>query len=385
MIAEFIFWFGAALLIYTFIGFPLLLLLRALLFPKPYQQAESDLRVSIVIAAYNEAEVIEARLRNATTLDYPADRLQVIVASDGSDDGTNDIVARFADDRVRLIALPRGGKHIALNAAVAQATGDILVFSDANSMYAPDALKQITRPFADPRVGGAAGDQRYVREGSDSAGSAGEHSYWNLDRVLKRLESASGNVISATGAIYAIRRSLFTPVAAAVTDDFYTSTRVIMQGYRLVFAEDAIAYEPTAKSQKSEFGRKVRIMTRGLNAVKQNRALLNPFRYGFYAVQLFTHKVLRRMLFIPLALIAVSNIALFDVNAFYQFTLIAQGLFYAAALIGALLDRGGIALPKLFVLPAYFCVSYWAAMLATWNVVRGRRIDRWSTHREPSA
>jgi cellulose synthase/poly-beta-1,6-N-acetylglucosamine synthase-like glycosyltransferase len=375
--AFFIFYFSLGLLLYTYVVFSLLLLLRATFFKKPYESREIFPSVSMIIAAYNEAQSIESKIQNSLALDYPKDKFELIIASDGSEDETNAIVSRYPE--AKLLALPRGGKHLALNAAVAEAKGEILVFSDANSIYAPDAIKELVRHFADEQVGGAAGDQRYIKEGQSN--NQGERNYWAYDRVLKEMESAAGNVISATGAIYAIRRALFRPVIGGVTDDFYTSTQVILQGKRLVFAKDAAAYEPVAKSQKKEFGRKVRVMTRGLNAVMQNRALLNPFQYGFYALQLFTHKILRRLLFVPMLLIFISNFFLLQEGLIFQLLLLAQIGFYGLALLGYLLEKGGISLPKVLSIPQYVCTVYWAAALASWNTIRGHRIERWSTQR----
>ena len=300
----------------------------------------------------------------------------------GSDDGTNEIVARYVDKTIRLLELPRQGKADALNTAIPQSTGEILVFSDANSMFAPDAIQRLVEHFADEEVGGVAGDQHYVRD-EEVQGNYGETSYWSFDRQLKIWESAGGNAISATGAIYAIRRSLFHPVPLGVTDDFATSTRVIEKGYRLVFAPDAIAYEHVAKDQKKEFGRKVRVMTRGLNGVVVMSSLLNPFRYGFYALQLFTHKILRRLLYIPLLLILVSNLWLLSTGWFYQLTLLAQLGFYSIALIGALMISRNTRLPRVISLPTYMCMVYVAAIVASWNVLRGNRIVRWSTESRP--
>lgn len=378
--ALYLFWLSILLLFYTYVGFTVLLIIKATLFPQAYKSAETFPTVSMIIAAYNEVAGIEAKIKNCLELEYPEDRFEVIIASDGSEDGTNDIVQRYADSKIKLLALPRTGKAGALNAAVAQATGEILVFSDANSMYAKDAIIALSRPFADEKVGGVAGDQRYIKNQRDMD-NAGERGYWDFDRYLKEMESRGGHVISATGAIYAIRRSLFTEVLEGVTDDFYTSTRVIIQGYRLVFAGDAAAYEHVAKSQKREFGRKTRVMTRGLYAVLENRELLNPFKYGFYALQLFTHKVLRRLMYIPFIIIFLSNIFLVGYGWFYQLTMLGQVVFYGVALLGLLVESRGFRLPKLLALPTFFCMVYWAALVASWNVVRGHRIRRWSTVR----
>ncbi len=384
-ISLILFWGAVALLTYTYALFPIILAVRGLFWRRPVQATDIEPRVSLIIAAYNEAGSIVAKIENLLALDYPADRLQVVIASDGSTDGTAEVASRYASERIRVLALPRQGKAGALNDAVRAATGEILVFSDANSMYAPDAIRALVRPFADPAVGGVAGNQRYLSGGDASMTGAGERGYWSFDRLLKRTQSRAGSTISATGAIYAIRRSLFLPVPEGVTDDFVTSTRVIAQGYRLVFAPDAVAYEPVAKSSEVEFGRKVRVITRGLHGVLVMRELLNPFRHGFYALQLFTHKLLRRLMFAPLIVLLLASIPLWDGGWFYQLALLAQLAFYGCALLGLLLRGSRIGRLKPFTIPFYFCVVYAAALIATWNLLRGQRITYWTPQRQAAA
>jgi cellulose synthase/poly-beta-1,6-N-acetylglucosamine synthase-like glycosyltransferase len=334
-----------------------------------------------VISAHNEAASIGAKLENLLSLDYPDDRLEVVIASDGSDDGTDELVRGYAERGVRLLSLARVGKAAALNAAVAEAGGEILVFSDANSIYAPDALRALVRPFADRSIGGVAGDQRYLaRDGADAIAS-GEQRYWDLDRLLKAAESRAGSTISATGAIYAVRRSLFRAVPSGVTDDFFTSTGAIAQGYRLVFAADAVAYEPVAKTSEVEWGRKVRVMTRGLRGVLVRRELLDSRRHGFYAVQLLTHKLLRRTMIFPLALAAGTSPLLWHRGRIYRAATLAQATLYGLAAGGMLLRGRPLGRRKVFMLPAFFCFVNAASFGAVWNVVRGRRIDRWEPQR----
>jgi len=384
-----LFWSAAALIAYTYIFFPALVFLRGLLHRRPYRSAEITPQVSLIIAAHNEAGSIGAKLDNILSLDYPRDRLEVVIASDGSNDGTDAIVRGYAGQGVKLLSLPRQGKAPALNAAVAASTGEILVFSDANSMYAPDAIRALVRPFADPEVGGVAGNQRYASAplrtdlagDSDGAGD-GERSYWNFDRKLKQSQSRAGNAISATGAIYAIRRSLFRTVPVGVTDDFVTSTRVIAQGYRLVFAPDAIAYEPVARSSGAEFGRKVRVITRGLRGVLVMRELLNPFRYGFYAIQLFSHKVLRRLAVFPLLMLLLASPQLWQHGLFYQVATLVQLGFYGCGALGLLLGGTRLGRLKVFTIVFFFCMVNAASLLASVNVLRGRQIDRWEPQRQ---
>ncbi|MFN8494892.1 MAG: glycosyltransferase family 2 protein [Caldilineaceae bacterium] len=377
-----LFWLAMAFIVYTYVLFPVIVFVRGLFWRRPYKSAEITPRVSLIIAAYNEADGIGKKLENVLALDYPREQLEVLIASDGSNDGTDDIVRGYADRGIRLLSLPRQGKAAALNAAVAASTGEILVFSDANSMYAPDAIRALARPFADPEVGGVAGNQVYLKKRSASVTGAGESSYWNFDRKLKQSQSKAGNAISATGAIYAIRRSLFGTVPAGVTDDFTTSTGVIVQGYRLVFAPDAIAYEPVAGSGGMEFNRKVRVITRGLRAVLLRRELMNPFKYGFYALQLFSHKVLRRLVVFPLLLLLLVSPLLWTAGWFYQFLTVAQLAFYACAAVGLWLGHTRLGRLKLFTIPFFFCMVNYASLLATLNIVRGRRIERWEPQRQ---
>jgi glycosyltransferase involved in cell wall biosynthesis len=376
-----LFAWALATVLYTYVVFPLLVLARAALRPRPHHEADILPSVTVVIAAHNEEASIGQKLENVLGLDYPRDQLQVVVASDGSDDGTEEIVRGFEDRGVRLLGLPRVGKAAALNAAVAAAKSDILVFSDANSMYAPDAIKMLVRPFADPEVGGVAGNQRYVAVADADAIASGEQRYWDFDRMLKDAESRGGNVISATGAIYAIRRELFADVPADVTDDFVTSTRVIAQGYRLVFAPGAVAYEPVAKSGGLEFDRKVRIMTRGLTGVVVMRRLLDPRAHGFYAVQLFTHKVLRRLMAVPLLLVALGGASLWRRGAVYRVATLAQAVVYGLGALGLLLPGRPLARKKPVVLATFFCFANLASLKAASNLLRGRRNAHWEPRR----
>jgi cellulose synthase/poly-beta-1,6-N-acetylglucosamine synthase-like glycosyltransferase len=378
-----LFWLAAALVGYTYAGFPLLVLARGRLRPRPHRRGSITPSVAVVIAARNEGAIIARKLENVLALDYPADRLRVVVASDGSEDATVAAARACGDDRVRVLDLPRVGKAGALNAGTAVATGDVLVFSDANSMFARDALRALVAPFADPDVGGVAGDQRYRATARESGIARGERGYWRLDRALKVAESAAGNVISATGAIYAVRRSLFRPVPDGVTDDFAISTAVICAGRRLVFAPHAVAYEPVAASAELELARKVRVMTRGLNAVVARRELLNPRRHGFYALQLLSHKVLRRLMAVPLVLMAATATRLARRSALYRVVAAAGAALAALGGTGLLLGGHPVARRRAVALPAYFCLVNLASLRATLNVVRRTPIDRWEPRRSP--
>lgn len=382
MITEALFWGAAATVGYAYAGFPALVLARGALRHRPVGTTDdpSTLSVSVVVAAHDEEASIGDKVRNVLTQDH-AGPLECIVVSDGSTDATVAAATAAGEGADRLVVIdgPRTGKATALNSGVARSTGEILVFTDANSRLAPDAVRRLVAPFADPEVGGVAGDQRY--EGGDGS-SAGERGYWDLDRMLKVAESRAGNVISATGALYAIRRELFEPVVDGVTDDFTISTNVIVQGRRLVFAPDAVAFEPPATQLGDEYRRKVRVMTRGLRAVHLRRELLDPRRTGFYALQLLSHKVLRRLSVVPLLVAFGSALALGRRRPYRPIT--------AAAVVGAAGIGGAAALARtpagrhrVVSIPAFFAMANTAALHALWNVVTGKRIDRWAPQRRP--
>jgi cellulose synthase/poly-beta-1,6-N-acetylglucosamine synthase-like glycosyltransferase len=378
-----LFWSSVAVVIYATLGWPLALALRAL-FPAPAPRPASTAwpRVSYLIVAHNERAQVDAKLANTDALDYPADRLEVIFASDGSDDGTDARVSELWRGAVggpqrRLLSLPRIGKNAAMNAAAEAATGEILVFSDADSHLAPDAIRRLVLPLTDPAIGAAGGDFRYSGSGGD-----GERAYWSVDRLWKRLECRAGSMTSATGQIYAIRTELFQPVPDGVTDDFFVSTGAVAAGRRLWFAEDAVATGPVGSSAPAEFRRKVRVTARGLASVWERRALLKPRRHGFFALQLFTHKVLRRALGLPVALAFASAVALAPIDPRYAAAAVAQALLHGAALAGWLLrDR---TVGRAFALPLYVDLVLIAGLLAILDVARGRRHRSWVPDRSPA-
>ena len=383
MISLTIFWAAVILIVYTYIGFPLGVILRGLFWDRPYKHKEltTPPSVSIVISAYNEASSIGAKLDNILSLEYPRDCLEVIIASDGSTDGTDAIVKQYEEYGVKLLSLSRVGKAAALNTAVKAARGDILVFSDANSIYKTDAIQQLVRPFGDPKVGGVAGNQVYRTEGAGGSTTDGERAYWNFDRMLKQYQGKSGNTLAATGAIYAIRRSLFEPIPDGVSDDLFTSTGIIVRKYRLIFAPEAIAYEPVAATSQVEFGRKVRVIMRSWKAFFFRRELLDPFRYKYYTIQLFSHKILRYLVVFPLLALFLVSPFLWKAGFLYQVATIGQIVFYSCALLGWRLKGNRFGRKKIFTIPFYFCMVNAASLIAIINVLRGRQIKHWEPQR----
>jgi len=375
-------WLSLAALIYVYAGFPFLVIVLGKWRQRHVRKRPITPRVSLIIAAYNEEDDIAQRLDNALALDYPQESLEIIVASDGSNDATESIVACYANRGVRLLSLPRRGKILAINDAVVQAKGEILVFSDANSIYDPQALLKLVRNFADPQVGGVGGNTIYADQALSDSTSQGENLYWSYDKWLKQMESLTGSIISAHGAIYAIRRLLYRPlVNLAVTDDFAISTRVIEQGYRLVFEQEALAYEFALPTAEREFARKVRLMTRGLQSVLLRKSLLNPFRYGFYSLELFTHKLLRRLVPLMLVTLLASSLALSSRGPFYVAMTAGQILFYSLAGFGYLLRRQPAGQTRLLYIPFFYCMANIAALAALINVICGHQIQQWEPQR----
>lgn len=384
LVFFFAFWACLALLVYAYAGFPLLVALVGAIRNQSVRKEPVTPTITLIIAAYNEEDCIGQRIENALATDYPPQALEIIVASDGSSDRTDEIVSGYASRSVRLLRLPRHGKIHALASAVRAATGDVLVFSDANIDVEPQALRKIAGNFADPAVGGVVGHTSYrIERGSDSS-SHGEDSYWRYDTWIKGLESRTGSVVSAHGGLYAIRRELFqVPADPAVTDDFFISTGVVEQGFRLVFEPEARAYENAIPAAAREFSRRVRLMTRGLRGVSLRRSLLNPFRYGFYSVVLFSHKILRRLLPLALLLLLASSVYLQGHHPFFRLALAGQLMFYLLALAGYGLRSTKLGRSKPLFIPFFYCMANLAALFALFRFARGERITLWQPQRHP--
>jgi cellulose synthase/poly-beta-1,6-N-acetylglucosamine synthase-like glycosyltransferase len=381
--AVWIVWLAIAFLVYAYGGFALVVAAAGLWLRRRVRKLPITPSVTVVIAAYNEENVIAERLENALAFDYPRDRLQILVASDGSTDRTEEIVASYASRGVLLLALPRRGKIRTLNAAVARATGKILVFTDANIMCRPGTLRAMVANFADPTVGGVAGHTTYTLDPSSESSSHGERLYWRYDTWLKTLESQTGSIVSAHGGLHAIRRVLFRPVPdGAVTDDFAISTGVIAQGYRLVFEPGALASEVAVPQAQREFRRRVRLMTRGLRSLFLRRRLLNPRKHGFYAVVLASHKLARRLVPFALVILAAASVAAWPHGPIYRAAVLGQALFYGTALVGYLLRRSRAGRLGALYIPFYYCLANAACLVAWVHALRGRRIEVWQPQRQ---
>jgi cellulose synthase/poly-beta-1,6-N-acetylglucosamine synthase-like glycosyltransferase len=381
---EILFWAAVALVVYAYVGYPILALLLSRFLPRPVRQAAITPRISLIIAAHNEERDIAAKLENTLALDYPAERLEIIVASDCSTDATNEIVAGFASRGVQLYRQTEHlGKTIAQHGAVKQATGEVLVFSDATTHYQPAALRQIVRSFADPEVGCVAGQLVYV-DGAETVVGSGCRSYWNYEKLLKQSESQLGSLIGVSGCLYAVRRSSYARLTPDLIDDFVVATEIHLRGLRTVYEPAAIALEHTNQRSRDEFRMRVRVITQTLTALQRYRAVLNPRRHGLFAWQLLSHKALRYAVPLLLLVVLASNYWLAGQSEFYRLTLWAQAALYGVALLGWLAEGARLRLGPL-ALPYYFVLANLAVLVALIKYLSGESHTVWTPLREAGA
>lgn len=355
-----LFWSSAAIVVYAYVGYPLVLLVLRRLTPRQRFVAASHPSVTVIIAAYNEAAIIAAKVRNALDTSYPADRLQVIVVSDGSNDDTDRLAAKAGGERLRLLSSPeRRGKAHAMNLGAQHANGSILLFTDANVFFDRDTIGCLVRRFGDPSVGAAVGRVTIRPGGSHEA--AGENLYMQYEGRLHQLESDISSMVTVDGGMFAVRRSLYTPLAEdTVVDDFVTVMRIVELGYRIRYAPDATGWEGAAPTVRDELKRKARIIAGGWKALSQMPSLMNPLRHPAIALQLISHKVLRWLAPLCFIGIAGSTPALPE-SPFYRFALGAQALFYALALASLLLPC--LRARRICYFPYYVCAMNLAALL----------------------
>lgn len=389
---EILFWLAIGLLVYPHIGYPPLIRLLARLIPErrelPPPPADWP-RVTLVISAYNEARVIARKLDNALVLDYPPNRLEIVVVSDASTDRTDTIVTEVAarDPRVRLLRQEqRLGKSAGLNKAVEQAGSDIIVFSDANAMYRADALKELVRGFSDPRVGYVVGAAHYTADQA-SAAAASEGVYWDQELRLKAAESRFYSVVGGDGAIYAIRRALFWDLRDDDISDFVNPLQVVAAGYRGIFNPAAVCTEDAGDAFEQEFRRKRRIVNRTWRAVRRYGGRLSWRSQSRFLFALLSHKVIRWFSLALLAIAAIANLGILVTGSslFYVFTFIGIVASAVVAAYGAWLDGRGRTLPRLVYLPYYFYLVSWAALLGIWDEHRGIRHTTWDHIRKDDA
>lgn len=379
---EIIYWIIVAIIFYTYFGYPILLylLIKLFSFKSDWIKKESNTwpDIDLLITAYNEENVIGAKIENTLSLNYPADSLNIWVASDGSTDNTNAIVHKYSETNknVNLLEFQRTGKSGAINKSIKFLKREIVVFSDANTEYSTDALKNLIRHFNDPGVGCVSGRLIYRNPGETISG-IGESFYWRYETSLKKMESKIGYVAGANGAIYAIRKHLFHPFhPRTINDDFTTSMKIVKRGYKSIYADNALVYEDVAPNMLSEFNRHVRDSAGHYIAIIHLLGLLNPF-LGIRSFIYWSHRILRWMIPFLLITIFILNIFLWD-NLFYIFLFIFQCVFYLLAFVGWL-SLNYVKLPFYVYVPFYFCNLNIALLLGFIRVLTNKQKPTWES------
>ncbi len=395
-IAQTIFWLAVTALFYVYVGYPILVYLVSLIFPKKIQRATIQPKVTVLITAYNEEKAIRAKIENTLRIYYPKNQLEILIASDGSTDKTDEIVKEYEANGVKLFRQEgRVGKTFTQNKAVEQATGEIILFSDATTAYKSDVLHEILPNFADESIGCVAGKLIYVDNSASNVGK-GAKSYWNYESFLKESESRACSLIGASGCLYAVRKSAYRPMYAEACSDFLICTVVYEQGLRSIYEPRAICTEETNRQTDKEMKMRVRVISQTFTDLWRNRKMMNPVRSGFYAVELVSHKVLRYAVPLFLLLIFVSSAVLMVQTYFgenfagsfsgipyfpYGEVFLLQAALYFLAFIGWAFEKMGAKI-GVFAIPHYFVLANLASVFGFYKFLRGERYANWEPIRE---
>jgi len=375
-VAAMVLWTALLTLVYVYLGYPLIAWLSATLKPTRHARAPVQPCVTVIVVAHNEADRIEARIENLLALVYPRDRLQIIIGSDGSSDGTVERARRFAGAGVTVVAYPtRRGKSAVLNELVPIASGDIVIFGDARQRFSSNVAQVLVSHFADPAVGAVSGDLVIMTDDAGTSAAAGTGFYWRYEKFIRLQESRVTSSVGASGSIYAIRRSLFEPVPPdTVLDDVVIPMRIVRRGYAVLFEPDAKAYDRASQTARQEFVRKVRTIAGTFQLLARERWLWNPARNPLW-LETMSHKALRLTIPLQHAALLIANIVLIGEGSFYQILIGAQATFSAAALTCHLF-RHARWRPLIVAVPYAMCLMSWATVVG---------FVRFLTHRQHAA
>ena len=385
---KIIFWILIFIVFYAYLGYGIVLyfIIRLKrLFSKQSEVTNSNIElpeVTLFIAAYNEKDFVDAKLENSYNLDYPKDKLKILWVTDGSDDGTPDLLRKY-EDIIVLHEPARNGKISAMNRGFQYVTSPIVVFSDANTLLGKQSIREIVRLFSKPGVGCVSGEKRIFRKEKDSAAGAGEGIYWKYESKLKQWDAELYSVVGAAGELFAVRTELFQPVEPdTLLDDFIISLRIAMKGYTIQYSPEAYAMETSSSNVKEEMKRKVRIAAGGIQSVIRLYPLLNIFKYGVLSFQYISHRVLRwtlapfslPLIFI-LNMILAINIGLFS-KSLFAFLFWGQIVFYISALTGWYLENKQLRVKVLFI-PYYFFIMNLSIFLGLKRYVTRKQSVNW--------
>lgn len=380
---EIIFWVLLGIIFYTYLGYGIVLYIllkikRIFSKKKAVKLTDDELpEVTLLVAAYNEEDFVQKKIENTLSLNYPQHKLHQMWCTDGSDDQTPNILARYAD--VEVLHKPeRAGKIAAMNRAVKFVKTPIVIFSDANTLLGKESIRKIAEMFHKPQVGCVSGEKRIFNGASEAASAAGEGLYWKYESTLKRWDAELFSAVGAAGELFAIRTELFNEVEPdTLLDDFIISLRVAMQGYKIDYDPEAYAIETASANVKEELKRKIRIAAGGIQSVVRLHPLLNIFRYGLLSFQYISHRVLRWTI-TPLALLflLLTNIILATNSEFYLVFLSLQVIFYAAALLGWVLENKKLKVKLLFI-PYYFFIMNYAVFMGFGRYIKKTQSVNW--------
>lgn len=383
---SFIFFLSLTGILSVFFFYPLFLLILSFFFPQKHLTSKLDLSnfdfptVSLIIAVYNAEKIVERKIQNSLSLNYPREKLEIIFSSDGSTDLTVKIIEKHAGKDIKLIShKTHQGKAYALNRGVKNSSGEIILFSDADAILAPDSIQKMVRHYKNPKIGGVCGQRVIYKE--DSPLKSSQRDYIKFDSMIKGLETRLGSITSNDGKIYSIRRNLFQPIDEAVTDDLYTCLGVVMQGYHFIFEPEAKAYiSLPSRNPYHEIQRRRRIVARSLSGIYLRKDVLNIFKYGLFSFRLFINKILRRMVPIFLILLFISSTILATSNPLIKFFWLVQVACYLLTLLYFPTVRflaESNPLRKLSSHAFYFCIGNLGTLLGLFSFLKGERISKW--------
>jgi len=379
------FWISFGILFYSYLGYGIILFglvkLKQAFRPNAPLVIKSNYtlpEVTVLVAAYNEEDYIKEKIENTLALNYPPEKLKLLVITDGSSDRTPYLVQQYPS--VLLLHQPqRQGKIAAVQRAMPYVDTDVIIFTDANTMLNPDAALNLVRHYQDPKVGAVAGEKRILIKEKDAANGAGEGIYWRYESALKKWDSELYSVVGAAGELFSIRKELFEIIPLdTLIEDFYLTLRIAQKGYQVRYEPEAYAMEGPSASVGEELKRKIRIAAGGIQAIVRLSPLLNPFKYGILSFQYVSHRVLRWSL-APLALLVLllTNIVLaIQGSAFFQAILLLQIGFYVAAFIGKVCETRKLKV-KAFFVPYYFFIMNYAVYMGLVRFLKGSQSVLW--------
>lgn len=379
---EILFWFGVFIVGFTYVGYGVVVAILLKIKGKktlpikdlPDHQLPS---VTLLIAAYNEADILIDKIKNCTALDYPKDKLDILFVTDGSSDGSEILLQQ--QHGIKVFHLPeRNGKIAAIKRSMANINTEIVVFTDANTFLNKGAIRRLTRDFQDPTVGAVAGEKRVISQGDASSG--GEGLYWKYESFLKKQDSQLYSVVGAAGELYAIKKECYHDVAAdTILDDFMHTLLIAKDGYRVTYAPEAIAEEYGSVNIAEELKRKVRICAGGFQSISRLLPLLNVFKYGILSFQYTSHRVLRwtlAPLFLPIIFFSNIYLASQNIHWIYAFLLLGQVVFYLFALLGNFFQNQKINIPGFFA-PYYFVIMNYSVYAGFIRYIKGQQQASW--------